>query len=96
MHLLPAETTSTSFLTWNWIAALVTADQMICFQAFEQLLFQLLAAVFALLLHLVSNTIMFDTGKLGKHTELAHHDLHDSNKKPNRTMWGSGSAISGR
>jgi hypothetical protein len=45
-------------------------------------LFQLLAVAFALLLHLVSNTIMFNTGKLGKQTELAHHDLHDSNKKP--------------
>jgi hypothetical protein len=29
-------------------------------------------------LDLVSNNIMFVPGKLGKQTELAHHDLHDS------------------
>jgi hypothetical protein len=32
-------------------------------------------------LDLVSNIIMFVPGKLGKQTELAHHDLHESNKK---------------
>jgi hypothetical protein len=37
---------------WNWIAVLITVDQTIHFQAFEQLLFQLLAVAFALLLHL--------------------------------------------
>jgi hypothetical protein len=31
-------------------------------------------------LDLVSNNIMFDTGKLGKQMELTHH-LHDSNNK---------------
>jgi hypothetical protein len=60
------------------------------------LLFQLLAAAFVLLLHLVSNTIMFDTGKLGKQMELAHHDLHDSNKKTQSDYVGGGGAISGR
>jgi hypothetical protein len=32
-------------------------------------------------LDLVSDNIMSDTGKLGRQTELAHHDLHDSNNK---------------
>jgi hypothetical protein len=56
-------------------------DQTICFQAFEQLLCQLFTAVFVLLLHLVTNSILFVTSKLGKQTELDHHDLHDSNKE---------------
>jgi hypothetical protein len=66
---------------WNWIAVLVTVDQTICFQAFEQLLFKLFMAAFALLLHLVTNNILFDMSKLGKQTELDHHDLHDSSKE---------------
>jgi hypothetical protein len=35
---------------------------------------------------------MFVPGKLGKQTELTHHDLHDSNKKPSQAVvvpfWG--------
>jgi hypothetical protein len=76
-----SEMTGTSFLTWNWIAVLVTADQMIRFQAFEQLLFKLFMVAFVLLLHLVTNNILFDMSKLSKQTELDHHDLHDSNKE---------------
>jgi hypothetical protein len=78
--LLPAETTGMQFFTWNWIAVLVTSDQTICFQAFEQLLFKLFAAAFALLLHLVTN-MLFITSKLSKQNGLDHHDLHDSNKE---------------
>jgi hypothetical protein len=29
---------------------------------------------------------MFVLGKLSKQTELAHHDLHDSNKKPSQAV----------
>jgi hypothetical protein len=56
-------------------------DQTIRFQAFEQLLFQPFTVAFALLLHLVSDNIVFVLGKLSKQMELAHHDLHDSNKE---------------
>jgi hypothetical protein len=57
------------------------AANTICFQAFEQLLFQLFMAVFALLFHLGMNCTLFVPGKLGKPTELAHHDLHNTNKE---------------
>jgi hypothetical protein len=77
--LLPAEIPGMLFLIWNWISVLVTADQTIRFQAFKQLLFQLFMVAFVLLLHLVSNNILFIPGKLTKQMELAHHDLHDSN-----------------
>jgi hypothetical protein len=85
-----SEMTGMLFLTWDGLAVLVTVDQMICFQVFEQLLFKLFTAVFALLLHLVTNNILFNTSKLSKQMELDHHDLHDSNKETQSDYFGGG------